>query len=33
MGLYLLDLLDAFDKDVAEAPPEIQAEVKRASPA
>jgi len=33
MGLYLLALLDAFDKDVAEAPPEIQAEVKRQSPA
>jgi hypothetical protein len=33
MGLYLLDLLDAFDKDVAEASPEIQAQVKRESPA
>ena len=33
MGLYLLALLDAFDKDVAEASPEIQAEVKRQSPA
>lgn len=33
MGLHLLALLDAFDKDVAAASPEIQAEVKRQSPA
>jgi hypothetical protein len=33
MGLYLLALLDAFEKDVAEAPEEIQAEFKRQSPA
>jgi hypothetical protein len=32
-GLYVLALLDAFDKDVADAPPEIQAEVRRQSPA
>ena len=32
-GLYVLALLDAFDKDLASAPPEIQAEVKRQSPA
>jgi hypothetical protein len=32
-GLYMLALLDAFDKDVADASPEIQAEVKRQSPA
>ena len=32
-GLYMLALLDAFDKDVANASPEIQAEVKRESPA
>jgi len=32
-GLYVLALLDAFDKDVATASPEIQAEVKRQSPA
>jgi len=33
MGLYLLALLDAFEKDVVEASPEIQAEFKRQSPA
>jgi hypothetical protein len=33
MGLYLLALLDAFEKDVAEASPEIQAEFKRQPPA
>src|SRR6185437_15133929 len=32
LGLYTLALLDAFDKDVATASPEIQAEVARESP-
>ena len=32
-GLYVLALLDAFDKDLENAPPEIQAEAKRQSPA
>lgn len=33
IGLYLLALMDAFDKDAAEAGPEIQAEIKGQPPA